>query len=329
MAWNRVAAILLTAVMLGTFAGCGPTPTPTPTLPPAPTSTSTALPTPTLKPGSTSTSAPTPTSSVSYSVYALKYRLIASFGQVFYCDPDFYPIGRPGEEEKNAAEQFPVIQANQPEFAAILRQLGLPNKSSYSDQEKLLIYREHKRLDRAVQMATSGNDFSFTLRVGEGQGERIDGTITPSGAITVIQRQPSINTCPICLTKGTLIDTPVGRVPVEDIRAGTEVWTQDVNGGRSATAVRRVSKTPAPASFTVVTVILSDGRRISASPGHPTSNARALAEFRAGDTLDGTTVASVERRPYDGGFTYDLLPSGGTGTYWAGGILLKSTLAVP
>jgi hypothetical protein len=32
--------------------------------------------------------------------------------------------------------------------------------------------------------------------------------------------------------------------------------------------------------------------------------------------------------PYDGTRTYDLLPAGATGTYWANGVLLSSTLAV-
>lgn len=45
-----------------------------------------------------------------------------------------------------------------------------------------------------------------------------------------------------------------------------------------------------------------------------------------GDVLDGALVATVEYVPYNSGATYDLLPSGSTGLYWANGILLKSTL---
>jgi hypothetical protein len=35
---------------------------------------------------------------------------------------------------------------------------------------------------------------------------------------------------------------------------------------------------------------------------------------------------SADRMPYDGGQTFDLLPAGGTGIYWANGIELGSTL---
>jgi hypothetical protein len=42
--------------------------------------------------------------------------------------------------------------------------------------------------------------------------------------------------------------------------------------------------------------------------------------------MDGTWIASVRRIPYRG-FTYDLLPSGPTGRYFADGILLGSTLS--
>jgi hypothetical protein len=43
--------------------------------------------------------------------------------------------------------------------------------------------------------------------------------------------------------------------------------------------------------------------------------------------LNGATVATAALEAYDGGATFDLLPSGGTGAYWANGILLASTLA--
>jgi hypothetical protein len=42
--------------------------------------------------------------------------------------------------------------------------------------------------------------------------------------------------------------------------------------------------------------------------------------------LDGAHIASVDRVAYAGGATYDILPAGATGTYWANGVLLGSTL---
>ncbi len=264
---------------------------------------------------------------VIYSVPELKYLLISNFDNVFYVDPDFYPIAREGQEEKNALEQFPIIKTNDTEFSAILKQLGLPNKIEYTDEEKLLIYREHKKLTLAMELTASGDVYSFTLRVGETQGERIEGTITPSGKIKVLKREPSFNTYPICLTKGTLIDTPGGPVLVEQLYQGMAMWTVDNSGKRIASAVVETSVTSVPSSFQVVRVRLNGGRTITASPGHPTAEGQALGDYQVGDTLDGTLVMTVEHVTYRGGATYDLLPGGSTGLYWANGVLLKSTLS--
>jgi hypothetical protein len=45
-----------------------------------------------------------------------------------------------------------------------------------------------------------------------------------------------------------------------------------------------------------------------------------------GERLDGARIVSVERIAYAEEATYDLLPSGDTGWYWADGILIASTL---
>jgi hypothetical protein len=62
------------------------------------------------------------------------------------------------------------------------------------------------------------------------------------------------------------------------------------------------------------------------SPGHPLPDGRPIAALRVGDAYDGSVVTSADRVPYDAGRTFDLLPSGGTGLYWANGIELGSTL---
>lgn len=268
---------------------------------------------------------PPPPSPV-YSVYQLEYRLMSDFGNFFWCDPDFYPIAREGQEQANAVQQFPAIMGNTSEFAAILEYLGLPNKNAYTDDEKLSVYREHKKLTYVVQMTASGDLYQFTLRVGQGQGQRIEGTISKSGDIKVLKRETSFNTCPICLSVGTLIDTPAGTVPVERLERGMAVWTADEVGQRIEVTIVDVGSTRVPPSFQMVEVTLQDGRSVKASPGHPSATGKALGDFKVGDNLDGSGVALVEYVVYDGGATYDLLPSGTTGTYWANGVLLESTL---
>ena len=268
---------------------------------------------------------PTPTPVV-YSAPQLKYRLISNFGSVFYCDPDLYPVAREGQEQANALEQYPIIKANVAEFSAILGHLGLPSKADYTDEEKLLIYREHKVLTYGVELTASGDVYNFTLRVEEGQGYRISGIITPSGEITVLKQETSFNTCPICLAKGTLIDTPAGPIPVEELNRGMAVWSVDDSGKRVPATVVETAVTPVPPSFQVVTVRLDDGRAVTASPGHPTAEGRPLGDYRVGNSLDGALVTVVEHVSYEAEATYDLLPSGTTGLYWANGILLRSTL---
>jgi hypothetical protein len=77
----------------------------------------------------------------------------------------------------------------------------------------------------------------------------------------------------------------------------------------------------------VIHLILDDGRELWVSPGHPTADGRTAGELQAGDRLAGGRVIVAEPVRYAGAATYDLLPAGDTGFYWANGILLASTLA--
>jgi hypothetical protein len=270
--------------------------------------------------GTSSTPAPV------YSQYQLEYRLFQNYPDVFWCDPDYYPVSREGQEQAFALEQYPAIKANAAEFAAILGHIDLANKTDYTDQEKLNIYKEHKKLNYAVTITNQGNFYNFVIRVGRDQGQRIEGTITSSGQIDVIKTETSYNTCPICLTRGTLISTPDGEIAVEQLRPGMIVWTQNEAGERLAASIRKTSSTAVPPGFSVLRLTLADGRTVTASPGHPSADSLALGSYKAGDILDGSFVVGLETEAYNGGFTYDLLPSGPVGLYWANGILLKSTL---
>jgi hypothetical protein len=76
----------------------------------------------------------------------------------------------------------------------------------------------------------------------------------------------------------------------------------------------------------MVHLVLEDGRELTVSPGHPTSDGRRVGELRTGDFLDGKRVIALELVPYAQAATYDLLPAGATGFYWADGTLLGSSL---
>jgi hypothetical protein len=135
----------------------------------------------------------------------------------------------------------------------------------------------------------------------------------------------AFETMAICLAAGDSIATPTGPVPVTQVRRGMLVWTLDGAGRRVAAPVLLVGHTPALPGHHVVRVLLSDGRTVDASPGHPTADGRRVGELKPGDLLDGSHVSAVERVPYSSD-TWDLLPAGGTGAYWANDVLLGSTL---
>src|SRR6202022_4211756 len=68
------------------------------------------------------------------------------------------------------------------------------------------------------------------------------------------------------------------------------------------------------------------GRSVTASPNHPTAGGTPLESLHAGDSLDGAVITTIASEPYHADRTYDLLPAGSTGTYWADGVLLRSTV---
>jgi hypothetical protein len=256
----------------------------------------------------------------------LKYRVLEEFPDFFFCDPDFYPIAR-DDELKLAIERFPEIQANAEEFKAILDHIGLSGTTEFIDEQKLLIYQEHKKL-AAILFELVGDKYQFQIQTSDASdnGFVIRGLVDSAGQIEILDQQPTIATCPICLAANTQIDTPNGPVAVEDLQAGNLVWTTDESGRRVAAPVSMVTRVPVPVTHQMVHVVLEDGRELWASPGHPTVNAQSFGDLQVDDSLDGSRIVLAERVSYDGLFTYDLLTSSGTGFYWANEILVGSTL---
>jgi len=256
----------------------------------------------------------------------LKYQLLDRYPGLFFCDPDYYPVAHDDEADL-AAQRYPQIQENAEEFDAIVKHLNMAVKTIQTDDEKLAVYREHKRL-AAVFFEKTGDAYHFQLQTqdSDGHGFQISGLINGQGAVSSEQKQPAVVSCPICLSAGTLIDTPKGQVPVTALRVGDLVWTVNGAGARVAAPLAAVGHVPAAAGHQMVHAVLADGRELWASAGHPTANGVPLGTLRAGGTLDDVRIVSVAREPYNQPATYDILPSGSTGLYWANGVLLASTL---
>lgn len=132
-----------------------------------------------------------------------------------------------------------------------------------------------------------------------------------------------------CLAGNTQIDTPNGPRAVESLQVGDSVWTADATGARVQAAILKTSRILAPVGHQMAHIILSDARELWASPKHPTADGRTLGDLAVGDLLDGARVTQFELVPYNQPATFDILPSGSTGYYWANGILTGSTLSNP
>jgi hypothetical protein len=278
------------------------------------------------QPGSTPTATSGPLTSAQ-----LKYRIVDRFGPLDFCDPDYYPVAR-ADEQGLAHARLPDIQKDGPTFNAILGHLGIAPSAAYSSDQELVIYRNWKML-AALRLDTATAGFHFVgVFAGAGSSNnpaetRVDGTIDQAGTITVTSQVPSGRPpCPICLARGTRIATPSGEVAVEDLRIGDVVWTVDADGLRVASPLVETGSTPVGRAHRVVHLVLADGRSVDVSPGHPTADGRAIGELAAGDLYDGARVVSAALVPYAGGATFDVLPAGASGTYWANAVLLGSTL---
>lgn len=283
-------------------------------------------------PGPSPTALPIPSPSASATLNApqLKVVLIERFGPLWYCDPDFYPIAHE-DEAALAIQRFEEVKADTDAYEAVLGQLDLAANADFTDAEKLAIYRAWKVLS-AIALESSGGDryrFDYLAKPagGAAQGMRSAGTIASNGTVVVDSQAPADEPmCPICLARGTRIETPDSAVAVERLRIGDPVWTLDAQGQRIEGVVTAFGSTPAPRAHVMVRLVLADGRTVTASPGHPLADGRRIGSVSAGDAVDASAVVSAKRIAYRGGSTFDIAVSGPTGLYLVNGIALRSTL---
>jgi hypothetical protein len=145
---------------------------------------------------------------------------------------------------------------------------------------------------------------------------------------------PVNGTCPMgcaacaCAAPSTPIATPSGDRPIAEIKEGELVYS--VKGGvLAAVPVKQVHRSAVTAAHRMVELRLAHGVTMRISPVHPTADGRRFGDLAAGDLLDGVPVQAVRLVAYGEPFTYDILPDSDSGTYFAGGVLIGSTLAEP
>ena len=286
-----------------------------------------------IAPGASQPGGSSPPGLALLTIGQLRLALIDQLGQRWYCDPDEYPVARFDQQER-AIERFDEMRADADNFQAAAGKLGMDPNAELTPEQKLAVYQLWKMLMSIQLDPVGGERYRFdylAVPVGDAtHGTRTTGTIDVHGVISIDEQVPAGEPpCPICLALGTLIDASSGPVAVERLRIGDPIWTMDATGHRAAGVVIVLGSTPVPPGHQVVSLRLADGRRVTASPGHPLADGRRLGDVRAGDVVDGSQVLMASLIMYSGAETMDLVASGATGGYYAGGIPLGSTLSRP
>jgi hypothetical protein len=143
--------------------------------------------------------------------------------------------------------------------------------------------------------------------------------------------EPVNGSCPtgcaacVCAAPTTPIATPAGDRPIADLKAGDLVYSID-RGALAIVPISLVHREPVTGAHRMVELKLAHGAPLRISPNHPTADGRRFGDLAAGDFVDGVRVLAASLVDYDQPFTYDILPASDSGSYFAGGVLIGSTL---
>lgn len=129
--------------------------------------------------------------------------------------------------------------------------------------------------------------------------------------------------CPICAAPDTPIATPQGERSIGELRVGDLVYSVD-SDAIVAVPIARVGSTLVN-NHHVLRLSLSNGASLEISPSHPTASGAPLSSLVPGSN-EAQAVVAAELVPYQYERTYDILPRSSSGTYFAGGMQLGSTL---
>ncbi|MEK7542399.1 MAG: hypothetical protein AAB524_01730 [Patescibacteria group bacterium] len=272
-----------------------PSPTPEPT--PAPTPTPTPVPAPVPSPSPLSTEIITETIGEIQGVYLRNY-------VIQKINPDSVEMLR---KASSGSIPYPDDPGGLETFY-VGKEFNYYNNSYFTEDNQY----HYLTYCAAISIKLTGIDFV---------GQTVTFTKTVSEA-------PSQNPClrAVCLAGNMLIDTPTGLIMAKDLQVDMPVWTVDKVGNRTPGIIIKTSKVPVPATHQMVHLMLEDGRELLVSPGHPTYDGRIVGDLVPDDLYDGARVISANRVTYNEGATYDILPSGDTGFYWANGVRMGSTL---
>jgi hypothetical protein len=142
---------------------------------------------------------------------------------------------------------------------------------------------------------------------------------------------PVAGTCPVgcpdcdCAAPDTPIATPFGERPIASLEVGDLVYSA-TRTGTIVVPIVQINRV-AVENHQVMEVVLDDGVSLQISARHPLAGRGVFGDLVVGAALGDRTVQSVRLIPYTRPFTHDILPGSDSGTYYAGGALIGSTLS--
>jgi hypothetical protein len=191
------------------------------------------------------------------------------------CGPPLISSAYEAKQQADAKAAVTRLGSDPPTLSAVEQRLLITAGPPFTDNQTMEIYIELLKLHK-IQLVPVGTGFHFSYRaLAHSATHDVQGSVARAGSVTVDQVGPSqFFSCPICLARGTLIATPVGPVPVEAVDVGMAVYTANTEGQRVSVTVVRIGTTRVSPRHRMLTIRLSDGRSVTASPNHPTAGDR-------------------------------------------------------
>jgi hypothetical protein len=121
-----------------------------------------------------------------------------------------------------------------------------------------------------------------------------------------------------------MLSTPNGETPIEDLRTNDIVWS--IHQGRMQAVPILATQRVHVQNHSMARIQLQNGFVLEISGEHPTGDGRDVWALKPGETLGSVQLSALTVVPYEGTFTYDVLPDSDTGTYFVHGMWLGSTM---